>query len=386
MRQGRVNPARLEHYTTMLKRGLSNKKTLIERALSTALIEKEEGRPTKITAMVAKADEVNKNGRLYPLAILEREVSRLQDIIRNGQLLGHLDHPQNDGTTNRLSEAALRWIDLSMNGPAVWGTAEVLGTAAGRDLAALLHAGIAVEVSSRGIGSVVSENRDGQRVNVVAPDYRLITFDIVADASTPGTKVAIAESTAGARPRQLTVVQQWMRELAGLSKMSEGYTTGPDVVHSHREEAPDDTHRPNEPARAAPDFRTRLAEAIKAKTDRVVIAVDEMGTASDPTAWTVFEPATTSFLQVRCSETPADAIQILSLASLNPESVCDAVAAYRRQVFETTLVESRQVIAKLAGVPLAEACTPQEGGDECPALEWKLRERMQRLAGIRLES
>jgi uncharacterized small protein (DUF1192 family) len=123
----------------------------------------------------ALADNPNKNNRVYPHALWEREISRLRPLMKDRKLFGCLDHPA-DGRT-RLNEVSHIITDLRCDGGKVIGEAEVLDTERGNNLRSILKSGAKVGISSRGFGSLAQE---GDTFNV-NDDFRLLTFDAVSE-------------------------------------------------------------------------------------------------------------------------------------------------------------------------------------------------------------
>jgi len=120
------------------------------------------------------------NGRFYRHRIWESNISRLQENLQARKVIGELDHPT-DGRT-ALQRASHVITDLQLKGDQVIGEAEILDTAKGRDLKAILAAGVPVGISSRGFGST---KPDGKGIEEVQDDYKLITFDFVAEPADP---------------------------------------------------------------------------------------------------------------------------------------------------------------------------------------------------------
>lgn len=124
----------------------------------------------------ARADRATANKRLYPHSLWERELTRLGPQLKERKVFGELDHPM-DGRTQlkRVSHLVTKlWIE----GGVVMGEAEILNTTEGKNLRAILEGGGKVGVSSRGFGTT-KPNMKGE--DVVQNDYRLMTFDFVAD-------------------------------------------------------------------------------------------------------------------------------------------------------------------------------------------------------------
>jgi len=144
----------------------------------------------KIKGIFGRCNEKNNNGRIYPTAVLEGQLSKVQPMINERRLCGELDHPQND--TVKLSNASHLITKLEMKGNELIGEAEILNTPAGMTAKALVEGGVKIGISSRGMGTL-SEDANGQKV--VNEDFRLVTFDLVADPSTRGAFPGLSEST-----------------------------------------------------------------------------------------------------------------------------------------------------------------------------------------------
>ena len=123
----------------------------------------------------------NRNGRVYPIDILEREVSRYTtENISKNRALGELGHPE--GPTVNLDRASHKIELLVREGNNYIGKAKLLDTPMGQIAKSLLDEGVSLGVSSRGVGSL----REMGGANYVRDDYQLATAaDIVADPSAP---------------------------------------------------------------------------------------------------------------------------------------------------------------------------------------------------------
>ena len=146
--------------------------------------------PMRVRGVFQRADEENNNKRVYGKPLLEREVNKLAEAITERRLMGELDHPQHDSV--KLSNVSHLITGLSMKGNEVIGEAEILDTPSGKVAQALIQGGVKVGISSRGMGTV-SEDVHGKRH--VNEDFRLITWDLVADPSTRGAYPGLTEST-----------------------------------------------------------------------------------------------------------------------------------------------------------------------------------------------
>ncbi len=124
----------------------------------------------------------NRNGRMYPMETLRKEVSRYNESnIVSGRALGELGHP--DGPTVNLDRVSHKIVSLREHGSNFIGKAKILNTPMGNIASSLIDEGVKLGVSSRGIGSL-KQTREG--VNIVGDDFMLATAaDIVADPSAP---------------------------------------------------------------------------------------------------------------------------------------------------------------------------------------------------------
>ena len=153
----------------------------------------EEGKSSgvmKVRGVFQRADEENKNGRVYTESLLCREMDKLKESIDNRRLVGELDHPTHDAV--KLSQVSHLITKLEMKGKDVIGEAEILDTPMGKVAQALVKGGVQIGISSRGMGTL-SEGQDGRKY--VNEDFRLITWDLVADPSTRGAYPGLSESS-----------------------------------------------------------------------------------------------------------------------------------------------------------------------------------------------
>ena len=129
----------------------------------------------------------NRNGRMYPMATLRREVGKYNEsFVKSGRALGELGHPE--GPTVNLDRVSHLITSLQEDGTNFKGRARILETPMGNIARSLLGEGVKLGVSSRGIGSL---RRTSEGVNVVADDFMLATAaDIVADPSAPDAFVS----------------------------------------------------------------------------------------------------------------------------------------------------------------------------------------------------
>lgn len=139
----------------------------------------DEGTNGKLVARgeFGRADLATQNGRVYPRAIYEREIKKLQENVSSRRVFGELDHPADGKTKLQRASHVITKLSINEDGIVV-GEAEILDTPNGRTLKAILEASAEVGVSSRGFGST-KQASGGQQV--VGEDFMLRTFDFVAD-------------------------------------------------------------------------------------------------------------------------------------------------------------------------------------------------------------
>ena len=159
-------------------------KLITEEAADSKFIVEEVGgkKNYKIKGIFLQADIKNRNGRVYPKEILQKEVSRYnREFINKRRAFGELGHP--DGPVVNLERVSHMITDLHPDGHNFVGEAKVMDTPYGKIVKNLINEGAQLGVSSRGMGSLV-RGRGG--VNEVGRDFYLATAaDIVADPSAP---------------------------------------------------------------------------------------------------------------------------------------------------------------------------------------------------------
>ena len=138
------------------------------------------GNPLIMKGILQKAETLNQNGRIYPRAILEREIRNYQKFIKENRALGELDHP--DSSVVELKNASHTIKEAYMEGNIVYGTVEILNTPSGKILQSLVERGVTLGISSRGVGSTKSQGN----MQIVQDDFQLICWDFVSEPSTPG--------------------------------------------------------------------------------------------------------------------------------------------------------------------------------------------------------
>ena len=146
---------------------------------------KDGGKNYKIRGVFLQADVKNRNGRVYPYPILQKEVKRYnKEFIQKKRAFGELGHP--DGPTVNLERVSHMITDLYADESNFLGEAKVMDTPYGKIVKNLIDEGAQLGVSSRGMGSL--EPKSGAQY--VRDDFYLATAaDIVADPSAPNAFV-----------------------------------------------------------------------------------------------------------------------------------------------------------------------------------------------------
>ena len=147
------------------------------------IVEEKNGKKSMfIEGIFLQGEMQNRNGRMYPMSVLRKEVQRYnENHIQSGRALGELGHP--DGPTVNLDRVSHKIVSLKESGTNFIGKAKILSTPMGNIAKSLIGEGVKLGVSSRGIGSLKA-TREG--VNIVGDDFMLSTAaDIVADPSAP---------------------------------------------------------------------------------------------------------------------------------------------------------------------------------------------------------
>jgi len=143
------------------------------------------GKNYKIKGIFLQADIKNRNGRVYPMEILEKEVSRYnKKFINENRAYGELGHPE--GPTVNLERVSHMVTELYPDGKNFVGEAKIMETPMGKIVKNIIDEGGKLGVSSRGMGSLDQKNG----ANYVRDDFYLATAaDIVADPSAPNAFV-----------------------------------------------------------------------------------------------------------------------------------------------------------------------------------------------------
>ena len=138
----------------------------------------------KIRGIFAQAEKKNRNGRIYPMPIMEKALSKYNDEqVSKGRAVGELNHPE--GPTVNLDKVSHKIESLDIKGKDVVGRATILETPMGQIVKGLLDGQVQLGVSTRGMGSL----QNNGTAMVVKPDFILNAVDIVQDPSAPSAFV-----------------------------------------------------------------------------------------------------------------------------------------------------------------------------------------------------
>ena len=149
------------------------------------ITEAKDGRKSyAIEGIFASSEQKNRNGRIYPKAVMESAVGKyIDEQVSKGRAVGELNHPE--GPTINLDKVSHKIDTLEWKGNDVVGKATILETPMGQIVKGLLDGGVRVGVSTRGMGSL----QKGGGAMMVGPDFTLNAVDIVQDPSAPNAFV-----------------------------------------------------------------------------------------------------------------------------------------------------------------------------------------------------
>jgi hypothetical protein len=137
-----------------------------------------------IEGVFAQAETKNRNGRIYPMPVMEKAVDKyVGDQVSKGRAVGELNHPE--GPTVNLDKVSHKIESLDIDGKDVVGRATILETPMGQIVKGLLDGQVQLGVSTRGMGSL----QNNGTAMVVKPDFILNAVDIVQDPSAPSAFV-----------------------------------------------------------------------------------------------------------------------------------------------------------------------------------------------------
>jgi len=208
------------------------------------------------------------NKRMYPRRIIERELSRLMKDAKERRLYGELDHPGDGKTKLSRSSHLITNLSLQEDGSVV-GMAEILSTRNGKELQAIRNDGGQVGISSRGFGSVKTNN---EGIDVVQDDFTLMTYDFVADPAAGGSypEFSNANSEDSEMAKKKSDENKDAKEKEILTSEKKPDETKPKVDEAVISKEPEEkVEHEKEIATLKASFKKQLSEAIKDVTEKV---------------------------------------------------------------------------------------------------------------------
>ena len=154
--------------------------------------------PIVVKAILQRADAKNQNNRIYPRAILEREVDNYRKAVLEGRATGECDHP--DSSIVSLENVSHIIRDIGWDGNDVIGSLEVLNTPKGKIIQSLMEAGVKIGISSRGVGETIRTN---EGCDMVDESFMLVAFDLVSEPSTQNAWLHEAKQITTDKIRQM---------------------------------------------------------------------------------------------------------------------------------------------------------------------------------------
>lgn len=137
-----------------------------------------------ISGIFLQAEQKNRNGRIYPLSILESQVNKYKsEFVDTKRAIGELNHPPSP--TINPERASHIITELKRNGNDFMGKAKILNTPQGQIVRGLLEGGVSLGVSSRGLGSLKEGTGVNRGTKMIQNDYKLLTVDVVSNPSAP---------------------------------------------------------------------------------------------------------------------------------------------------------------------------------------------------------
>lgn len=212
----------IEYDSGYINRDIGQNKELLREFQSSTNLTRNDKLPEviEIYAVLQKWGVENKNGRVYPKEILEREAKRYNEFIKMGTSLGELNHPESsiiDGERVSHMITEIWWEGRTLMGKLELDTTpgyHNLGiiSSVGDKVVNMIRKGWTVGISSRGVGSL--KNEGGK--NVVQDDFELICWDIVTSPSTPGSWISTDKGDL--KPYMESIEQKLSNISSGMGK------------------------------------------------------------------------------------------------------------------------------------------------------------------------
>lgn len=177
-----------------------NKKEMVDTIISKAEILSDaietENKPMTVRFRATKVNVINDNNRLYPEKIMTDAVNRsVNEYVKTGKMVGESPHPKPMKSINgkiifdtKIENSVIKGKNLFMDNGEVFLDAEILETAKGKDLKALIKQGVPVGISMRALGDSVQRSIDGRMVDI-ATYLDIQSFDVVTNPATEGCGV-----------------------------------------------------------------------------------------------------------------------------------------------------------------------------------------------------
>ncbi len=162
------------------------------------VIESKGETPLKVSGLASITGVPNRNNRIYPTAVMQREVARMNEDLAHSNRVGLVNHPSHGESS--LSDMGLKFTKLWCENENVFFEAEIIPTQRGKDLEAIIKAGINVGISSRAYATVKPTTVEGTTYSLVQEDMELISFDAVIDPSVSSAAILRYEGKSEAVP------------------------------------------------------------------------------------------------------------------------------------------------------------------------------------------
>jgi hypothetical protein len=154
----------------------------------------------KIQGIATRGDIVNKMGQVYPTSVWEQNLPIMNELAAQGKFLGKLEHPDEE---QGLADTAIKWDKFWLQGADLWFEATVVPTEPyGKNLQALLEAGVQVDMSSRGYGTFKEQDWRGVERPVMQDDFICTAIDAVWRGASTGSGVKSVEYQSDPNPKQ----------------------------------------------------------------------------------------------------------------------------------------------------------------------------------------
>ena len=154
----------------------------------------------KIQGIATRGDIVNKAGQVYPLTVWEKNLPKMNTLAKQGKFLGKLEHPDEE---QGLVDTAIKWDRFWLQGADLWFEATVVPTEPyGKNLQALLEAGVQVDMSSRGYGTFKNQDWRGIERPVMQDDFICTAIDAVWRGASTGSGVKSVEYQSDPNPNK----------------------------------------------------------------------------------------------------------------------------------------------------------------------------------------